>query len=162
MKIKVLKVNLLMASLCLLILQPVIPCQAIEQRNSNALCSARTTVIRSYNNNWQANIIKKHPNASQFYWTPMTVTTAKTVKNYVPSRSKYHNKKPLVVAWNSIPEREEREKNSSSKAKGYATGLQCTPTLTYSNNSASLYSYTAQPRLNSKVVKANIYTKEPK
>ncbi|MBI5173875.1 MAG: hypothetical protein SFV17_03100 [Candidatus Obscuribacter sp.] len=61
-------------------------------------------VSRTYNYNWQSEILVKHPNAAHFNWTPMTVTRAR-VKSGGSGGSilpRYRNTKPKVVAWNSL------------------------------------------------------------
>ncbi len=65
---------------------------------------AQVHVSRTYNYNWQSEILAKHPNAAHFNWTPMTVTRARTEsgRKSGPSLPRYRNSKPKIVAWNSL------------------------------------------------------------
>lgn len=66
--------------------------------------SAQVHVSRTYNYNWQSEILAKHPNAAHFNWTPMTVTRARAgnARSTGPSLPRYRNSKPKIVAWNSL------------------------------------------------------------
>lgn len=94
-------------------------------------------VSRTYNYNWQSEILVKHPNAAHFNWTPMTVTRARVesgVKSGL-SMPRYRNSKPKVVAWNSL----HRPVASSSNVSAAVSGRVGSSSETFGTNAALSY-----------------------
>jgi|GEM_PF-5018866 len=104
---------------------------------SQKLSTYKTT--RTYNYNWQADIVAKHPNASHFNWTPMILTSARRLDSHSvrkPTNS-FHYRKPRVVATVMNQDRI-KTANTSSLSNQLQASIPHTQTyLTYSNTPAN-------------------------
>jgi hypothetical protein len=55
-------------------------------------------VSRTYNYNWQSEIVAKYPNSKNFNWTPIILTRASKSAVVSHARKPFHYQKPNVVA----------------------------------------------------------------
>ncbi|MDP3508564.1 MAG: hypothetical protein Q8T09_11280 [Candidatus Melainabacteria bacterium] len=55
-------------------------------------------VSRTYNYNWQSEIVAKYPNSKNFNWTPIILTRASKSAVASHARKPFHYQKPNVVA----------------------------------------------------------------
>lgn len=88
-------------------------------------------VTRTYNYNWQANILNKYPSARHFNWTPMILTTAKRIDRRTGGKSvnQFHYLKPVVIASqrNSI-------KNNNNNNTQPSSSVSCSYASQYQEN----------------------------
>jgi hypothetical protein len=120
-------------------------------------------VSRTYNYNWQSEIVSKYPNSKNFNWTPIILSRASNSAVASHTRKPFHYQKPNVVASvvrlnNQSPD---ERSNSGTASYGsvcsYNTGLNTAVNstgacLSYDSNNSSYHSNSAaavKPAVNS-------------